>query len=253
MKPFKIYPFNKKLTLHFSGKRVKPSSVLKKEINNFWNDLISSGKKYSRGEVFTVVKKEVTDKEIKILLDQTDYAHYLYSTQVDLGNNSVRVIHSAVMVETADNYIVMGKMGQQTARAGTYQFSGGGLGKGDLKDGFFDLDYATRRELLEEFNLDVLDEKRVKDFAPIYFKEGGPTDKMTVIYQVKLRGSKKNFFSQYEKFVSDLKYKGQAPEFESLVAFKNNLQGIEEFFSQHRNQKFDEYMLPLFEYIKSQL
>jgi hypothetical protein len=103
------------------------------------------------GEVFTVVAVDETDERIDIELAETDYAHYLYSHQVGgLGKYTVRIIHSATLVITADNKMIFGSMGAHTSRPGVIQCCGGGIDHDDITDGVVDIEHNTAKELAEE-------------------------------------------------------------------------------------------------------
>lgn len=239
--------------MRFSGKNVRLPQDVQQKIDAYWDSLIALGKSYTRGEIFTVTKKDVTDTTIDVLVEKTDYAHYLYCQNVEgLGEYGVRIIHTAALVETADGFVVFGEMGHQTARAGMYQLCGGGIDNDDLRGDYFDFSHNITKELAEELGIDVADRTCVATFGAAYFKEGGPTDKMTVIYHVVLRDTEEVFLEKYAAFTRALSARGELPEFENLVTFKKESAAIKEFFAQD-NLSFDEYMQPLFAYIVSEL
>jgi 8-oxo-dGTP pyrophosphatase MutT (NUDIX family) len=248
MKPFQV-SLAKKVTASFSGEEVKLPIEIKAKIDNYWNELIASGKSYTRGEVFTVTHKEVSEDGIDVLVEKTDYAHYLYCQNVEaLGEYGVHIIHTACLVETKDEEFLFGEMGPQTARSGIYQLCGGGIDNSDLNGSQFDFLHNITKELKEELDIDVTNVDRVGSFREAYFKEGGPTDKMTVIFKVILNETTEEFFKQYEEFVTRLRNEGEEPEFGRIIALKKDEQEIKKFLSQP-DLKLDEYMQPLFEKI----
>lgn len=248
MKPFKISPA-KEITVRFSNKEVQLPEALQFKIDAYWDELIASGKSYKRGEVFTVTHKEVTDEQVNVLVEKTDYAHYLYcQNKESLDENGVHIIHTAVLVETSDGYSVFGEMGPQTSRHGTIQLCGGGIDNDDLKGEYFDLRHNITKELQEELDIDVTNTSRITYFDEAYFKEGGPTDKMTVVFRVILNETKDEFLGKYTAFVKRLREKNEEPEFGEIIALKRGKREIAEFFSQE-NLTLDEYMRPLFEKI----
>ncbi len=253
MKPFIVTPITKDLNVRFSGKEVVLPQEVQDKIDTYWNELIASGKSLTRGEVFTVTQKEITDDAISILVEKTDYAHYLYSQNVGgLGEYGVHIIHTAALVETSDGYFVFGEMGHQTSRAGVHQLCGGGIDNDDLRGDYFDFTHNITKELQEELNIDVADTSRVTSFDEAYFKEGGPTDKMTVIYKVILNEIKDEFLEKYDQFVENLKTQSEVPEFEKLITLEKDKNAISTFFAQD-DVVFDEYMQPLFEFIEKEL
>jgi len=253
MKPFKITPITKDIIVRFSNKEIILPQDIQEKIDAYWNELIVSGKQYKRGEVFTVTQKDIADNTINILVEKTDYAHYLYSQNIDsLESIGVHIIHTAALVETSDDYFIFGVMGHQTSRSGTYQLCGGGIDNDDLRGEYFDFTHNITKELVEELNIDVTDKVRVTHFEKSYFKDGGPTDKMTVIYWVILNETKAEFLEKYNRFVEYLKSKNELPEFERVITLKKNKNEIQKFFFKE-NIVFDEYMKPLFSYIEERL
>lgn len=253
MKPFKVSPVDREIIVKFSDREVRIPQEIQAKIDGHWDGLIASGKTYRRGEVFTVTNKEVADTAIRILVEKTDYAHYLYCQNIEsLGENGVHIIHTAALVETSDHYTIFGEMGAQTSRAGIHQLCGGGIDNDDLRGGYFDLKHNIAKELKEELDIDVEDASRVVYFDEAYLKEGGPTDKMTVVYRVLLNEMKDTFLLRYNAFAESLPKDGQNPEFGKLIALKKEKNELKSFFSQDA-VKFDEYMRPLFEYIGEEL
>ncbi len=249
MKPFKVIPIIKEIIVKFSGQEVRLSEETQTKIDIFWNELVVSGKLYKRGPVFTVTHKEITDKTINILVEKTDYAHYLYCQNIEsLGEDGVHIIHTAALVETSDNYIIFGQMGEHTSRSGIYQLCGGGIDNDDLRGNQFDFTHNISKELVEELGIGVTDASRVIYFDEIYLKEGGPTDKMTVVYKVSLNETKNEFLQKYNVFAEKLLQNGENPEFGKIVALKKERRELETFFSRGGRQ-LDEYMQPLFEQI----
>jgi len=242
MKKFKVEKIEKQIIVKFSNKTVALPKKVQSKIDAYWNQLIAEGKGYKRGEVFTVTNKDVEDDRINILVEKTDYAHYLYCTDVEfLGVDNIHTIHTSVLVESSDGYIIFGVMGKQTSRAGIIQLCGGGIDNDDLRGNVFDFDHNISRELKEELDIDVFDSNRVVNFKKEYFKDGGPTDKMAVIYKIVLSDTRDEFLSKYKQFERKL----EEPEFEKLVTIKKDKNSIAKFLAQ-KNVVFDESLEALF-------
>lgn len=249
MKDFVVSRLTKKLIVRFSGEQIVLPHDVQEKIDTYWEKLLSSGKSYKRGEVFTVTKKEVFEDRIEILVEKTDYAHYLYSQNIgNLGEYAVHIIHIASLVETSDGKIIFGKMGEQTSRSSVCQLCGGGIDNDDLRGDIFDFEHNIKKELVEELGIDTEDTQRIKSFELAYFKEGGPTDKMTVIYRVILNETSIEFMKRYEDFVLQLEKNGEKPEFGEIIVLDKNKESFTRFLN-HPDIKLDEYMKPLFEFI----
>lgn len=252
MKPFKVSQA-KEIIVRFSNKEVQLPEAIQARIDAYWEEVIASGKTYKRGEVFTVTHKEVTGDVVNILVEKTDYAHYLYCQNKEfLDENNVHIIHTAVLVETSDGYSIFGEMGPQTSRHGIIQLCGGGIDNDDLEGEYFDFKHNITKELQEELGIDVSDISRVTYFDEAYLKEGGPTDKMTVIFKVVLSETKEEFLEKYNFFVEHLRKNNEDPEFGKIIALKKDKQEITGFFAQE-NLVLDEYMMPLFKKLALEL
>lgn len=239
----------KDLVVRYNGGRVSLPSDLQREIDVYWEELIRGGKRYTRGEVFTVIGKTETADTIEVTVSRTDFAHNLFCRDVRSPEGyGIRIIHTAALVETADGKVIFGRMADHTANRGRYQLCGGGIDDHDIRDGFFDLDHNTKKELREELGIDADDARIVLSFDPAYFKEGGPREKMSVIYRVTLGETAAEYVKRYEAFAEGLRQAGEEPEFGEIVVFDRNGEELLTFLARE-DLHFDEYMRPLFEYI----
>lgn len=251
MTSLKIEEIQKPIIIPFQGEDVKLPEDLQQKIDTYWDELIASGRPYKRGEGFTVTEVKETKEALVVRVQKTDYAHYLYSQNIDpLGEQSVRIIHTAGAVITKDNYIIFGQMGPQTARADIYQLCGGGLDARDITpEGLLDADHNIVGEFQEELGIDVTDSIRVKSFAQKYFKTGGPTGKMALIYEVRLNETAEEFLATYVQYETKLREQEELPEFGKVLAFSlDETQKLQAFLQNDQN-KTDEYFKPFLEHI----
>ncbi len=252
MAAVKIEKLTRDLTIRFNGESIRLPQNVQRSIDQYWQELIDKGKKYTRGEIFTVVKKDETQKVIDVWVARTDYAHYLFDQDTGgLGEHRIRVIHAAALVISSDKKIIFGKMGSHTARAGIFQLCGGGLDSNDLRDGTLDLDYSIAKELKEELGIDISDKKRIARLERAYLKEGGSTDKMIVIYRVELTETGDEFLQRYNDFTDNILQKGELPEFASLAVLTQDKRSFKEFFTKKR-ERCSEYLMPLFDLLLSE-
>jgi len=236
--------------VRFSGKNVNLPLKEQSAIDMYWQSLLDSGKSYTRGDVFTITQVEKGVEGLSLLVEKTDYAHYLYCQNIDsdLNGYGISIIFTACLIETLDNKILFGKMGSHTARAGIYQLAGGGIDKTDLIGDHFDLRGNIAKEIFEEVGVDISDINRVKHFSAAYLKQGGIAHKIAVVYRLQLLETSEIFLQQYSLFSDELKKKDELPEFGEIIVLNNNKKDIDLFFVQHENE-CDEYMEPLFRYV----
>jgi 8-oxo-dGTP pyrophosphatase MutT (NUDIX family) len=242
----------KNIIVRYDGGHVSLPADLQKEVDAYWEELLRGGKRYTRGEVFTVIGKTETADTIEVTVSRTDFAHNLFCRDIrNPEGYGIRIIHTAALVETSDGKVVFGRMSAHTANPLRYQLCGGGIDDHDIRDGVFDLDHNTKKELREELGIDVDDTQRVLSFAPAYFKEGGPREMMSVIYRVTLGETAAGYMKRYEAFAEGFRKSGEEPEFCEIVAFDRNGEELLSFLARE-DLHFDEYMRPLFDFIASE-
>jgi 8-oxo-dGTP pyrophosphatase MutT (NUDIX family) len=235
-------PMTTAITVRFAGDLVVLPPELQIEVDRYWNGLSSQNEQLRNGEVFTITSRSESAGGTTITLAETNYAHYLFGRQQgDLGVYAVRVIHPAAMVVTQDNRLVCGVMDSHTSIPGTVQCCGGGIDRGDIVDGVVDIERAIVREAAEELGLNLYDAARVGRLYPAYFKTGGPTGKMTVVYIVELRQTSEELMRDYQRFAAALLSGGDLPEFERLFYVESQGAAVEAFIAEHGHW-LDEYM-----------
>jgi 8-oxo-dGTP pyrophosphatase MutT (NUDIX family) len=244
-----VSKLKKDLIVRYDGGHVSFPAGLEEEIDSYWEELIRDGKRYTRGEVFTVTGKTETADAIEVTVSRTDFAHNLFCRDVRSPEGyGIRIIHTAALVESSDGKVVFGRMSAHTANSLRYQLCGGGIDDHDIRDGVFDFDHNTKKELREELGIDADDARLVVSFEPAYFKEGGPREKMSVIYRVTLGETAAEYVKRYEAFAEGLRQAGEEPEFGEIVVFDRNGGELLTFLARE-DLHFDEYMRPLFEFI----
>lgn len=242
MKPIQIRVFSKPLDMRITKRIVSLPADLQAKIQANWQTLTEKNPHLSNGEVFTVSSVDDDSDKIRIRLDETNYAHYLYSQQVkDLDEYTVRIIHPAALVITHDNQMVFGSMGEHTSLAGTIQCCGGGIDRNAIEpDGAVLIDRTMISELSEELGI-VAHDERVVSMVPSYLKTGGPTGKMTLIYVVKLNITGEQFMQDYADFARSLKTKGEEPEFSEIFNINNEPETVDAFIEKYKSS-LGEYM-----------
>jgi len=232
----------KEIKLKFIGKRMPLPDNIQRKIDDYWGELIKSGKKYVRGEVFSLEKIGEKNEIIEAELSLSDYAHYLYSRNVGLPfEYACKNIHTSCLIETSDCFLIFGRMGEQTSRSGVVQCLGGGLEKNDIKGDVIDLQHNIKQELLEEVNLDSMDEKIISSLELKYLKFSSNINSAASIFLLKLKISMAEFKKRYENFEAKLADKKELPEFGEIVYLKKEKTAVEEFCC-HEKALLDHYM-----------
>src|SRR3989339_1552946 len=144
-----IEPIKRNIEVLFIEEKVKLSKKLEKDIDNHWQLLVNSRKLFKRGDVFTVYKVIKSSRSIKFFLKLTDYAHYLYTIYNPKISQKDRckVISTSALLETTDDYLIIGEMNMHTSSPKRLQCAGGGIDRSDFKNERADLEGNIKREL----------------------------------------------------------------------------------------------------------
>lgn len=228
-----------------------PIEVLKK-IESHWNELIESGKTFTRGDVFSISETKALDDGYEIGIALSDYAHYLASIHGTIEEEFFcRVVHSSVMIETSDDFLVFGEMNSNTALPGRIQCIGGGITRNDLSaDGkIIDIEKNAATEMLEEIGISVFDDKQVSKFYPWAMVESGLQKFIGVVFWVKLSLTLEQLEKHYESFEEELRKKGEKPELAKIVCVSKS-EKDKEFILNKNGNPFAEYLPIMFKNMK---
>jgi 8-oxo-dGTP pyrophosphatase MutT (NUDIX family) len=244
MNEIKLYSFDDNVKVCFNQRKASLPKQYSDGCDAHWESLLKKGKKYFRGDIFTISDIKHDSQGIMISVELTDYAHFLYTLNRNAyEDHDCRVIYTSVLVETADGKFVIGIMGEDTFAPQKLQLFGGGIDKGDLKGNEIDLENSAKKEIVEELGIDVNDLKIVKQFRRYLLKEGGRSNFYSAVFKLDLLLNQDEVKNSYEKYVQQLSRQGIKPEIESLLFVPRELDAIEKFASDKREK--DENLIPV--------
>lgn len=233
---FKIVEGNKDLPLEY---------LL--NIKKNWKSEINEGKTYTNGKLFTMIGVDTSEETIHIYLQETDFAHYLYSRKNDINRYSCRSIAANVLFLTNDNYFVLGKMGTSTSLANKVKFIGGSFDKSDFAgDNMIDVNKCIEREVLEEVGINLKNREMVALVKPFAFLTRKKLSFINILFVAELKITKVDLEGLFSFFKANLKLAGQESELSELVYIKNDYESVSEFLGDEKNIVID-YMCDFFE------
>lgn len=239
--PIQLTTLTNDFRVHFTGATITLPTDLQHTIAAYWQTVIAERPNLFNGPVYTVTGITETDTAMTVDMAQSTFAHYAYCETHDVAEYDFRVLHSAALVITSDNKIIVGQMADHTSRGGAICCSGGAIDPDDIQDGIINLDRNTRRELHEELGIDAANATQVISFEPAYLKTGGVRGKISAIYRVELALSAADFTQHYDQFVADSTAGGEPAEFSKLYFIDATPQAVEAFIAEHETQ-LDEYL-----------
>lgn len=247
MHEIKLYHFNDNIKVHYTGKRVALPESYRCEVERHWEHLLGIGKKFFRGDGFTITDIDIRDGCMNIITEQTDYAHFLYTIhKEDNMRYDSRVIYTSALVITSDGKFVIGEMNGDTAFPKKLQFVGGGIDRDDIDEDTINLEHNIKKEISEELGIEADDKNIVKEFKPYLLKSGGKYNFLSAIYKLELLIDKNQLVERYIKFVQELACRGENPELKNLVFVGTDPESVEEFIKRDIRQA-DENLVPVLE------
>lgn len=244
MKEITLYEFNNNVKVCYKNKKVSLPKDYSDNVEIYWNSLLKNGKKFFRGEVFTITNISRYSESLFINVELTDYAHFLYTLyKNEFNEHDCRVIHTSVLVETSDGKFVIGVMSNDTFAPQKLQFIGGGIDKADINGEILDLEHNICKEISEELGLDIRDKSIIKDFRPYLIKDGGKTNFLSAIYKLDLWINGDELMDRFERFNQGLIIKGINPELNSLVLIRAEQNSVVNFINSDTRKK-DENLIP---------
>ena len=153
----KIVKINKTVILKYEDREIDLPIELKENIKKFWNNAIKENPNLYNGQDYVVETVNETKDKIEMLVVKSNYAHYLYDERIGIKENKYRCCSpwGGVLLQTKDNYFVVGEMNETTSMPFCLQLSGGGIDKKDIKNGEINIIANINREVKEELNIDI--------------------------------------------------------------------------------------------------
>lgn len=210
---------------------------LKESINAYWNSLLKKGRPFHRGDVFSIKELTETKDELRVTLQRTDFAHFIYDKHFNLPDKfKCRVIVANALILTRDNHFIMGEMNSRTANPGRVQFIAGGIDGSDVKGNTVDIMGCLFRETSEEVGIDLHDQNLVMNIEPRYIVHW---DHIALIYLIKLNMDSAEFRAHYEIFETSLRDKKMTPEFSAIQLLSAEPESISRFLEQDERPRVD--------------
>ena len=94
-----------------------PKDILEK-IEIFWKKQTEENPHLFNGEVWSVTKIEELEEKIRLTIQKTNYAHYLYDERVGLDKKfACYNLNGGILLETIDKKYIVGEMDETTSYA----------------------------------------------------------------------------------------------------------------------------------------
>ena len=154
-----IIKITKPIKIKYEERETKLPENIKEKIDDFWKKAVEENPNLYNGPDYTIEKIEENEKEIKMIATKTNYAHYLYDERIGIKEKEYKcnVPWGGIILETKDNFLVLGEMDEKTSVPHWLQISGGGIDEKDICNGIVNVGQTIKRELEEEMHLNLDD------------------------------------------------------------------------------------------------
>ena len=140
------------IKIKFKDEILELPKDIKEQISIFWKQSKKDNPNLFNGELICVSEYKETNKLIEITCKRTSYAHHLYDERVGLPKEyGCHNLVVGCLLETSDNYYIIGEMASNTSVPNCLQIPGGNVDNTDIKEDRVDILNALIRECKEEY------------------------------------------------------------------------------------------------------
>ncbi|RTE09601.1 NUDIX hydrolase [Paenibacillus whitsoniae] len=230
-----IKPIPKSIQVTVDREELQLPYTLQESINTYWDSLTKEKPYLTRGEIYSISHTIQFEEEMKITLQKTDYAHFLYSKQLSINHKyKCRGVVANGVILTKDGFFVIGEMNTHTSTPGRLQFVAGGIEKSDIQGNVVNMFENLSRETQEELGIDLTNSNVVSRVTSKYIVHW---QSIALVYLIELSIDSYELKLHYDSFESRLHSKSIIPEFSSIVFV--HARRISEFIKNDQRSKLD--------------
>ena len=217
------------IKIKFKDEILELPKDIKEKINNFWEQSKKDNPSLFNGELICVSEYKKTNNLIEITCKRTLYSHHLYDERVGLPKEySCHNLVVGCLLETNDNYYVIGEMESNTSVPNCLQIPGGNVDNTDIKEERVDIFNTLIRECKEEVNINLQDKNIVESFEIKYISLPNEiSNAYLIIAKGNLKKTKNEMLEYYKEYLKYLKDNNLEVEF-SNIHFINKNKVLEE-------------------------
>lgn len=227
------------INVKVEDEQIKIPEEIRRKIEEFWKQCKLENPNLWNGELMCVGECRREGDNIIIICQKSNYAHYLYDERIGLPKEyACSSLVAGCLLETSDNYYIVGELDEGTSFPNCMQISGGSADGDDIKDGKIDILNTIIRECEEELNIRLKDKKQVEHFEMKYICFPTETVHTYILFaKGKLNMTRLQMQEYYEDYLKYLKENNLEVEFSRIHFIKKGrtTEELENFKKPKRN------------------
>jgi len=232
---------NKEIRVILKNEKIELTKELRKKIDENFENIKKSGANIWNGEVFCIAENKISENKVEIIVKKSDYAHYLYGERIGLPEEyCCRNLSAGALLETKDNYYVVGELDLKASYPKVLQVTGGNIDKKDIENNNIDIVQTIKRETLEELNIKL--SNTGNEIAYMYVTEKDEQPGVQIFSKAHINMTAKEMEKYFEEYNEYLRKNDLEVEFGKIHLLKKEtaVEEIENLKNPRRN-----YLLPL--------
>lgn len=236
---------NKKIQVILKEEVIELPISLKEKIRKNFENIIKAGANIWNGEVICVSRCNIEDNKVEIICKKSDYAHYLYGERIGCSKEyECKNLSAGCLIETSDNYYVVGELDDNTSYPTMLQVTGGGIDKKDIIKENIDVKQTIVREAKEELEIDLNNKNYIlyNRLSYIYVSKENEQPGVQLFSKAKIKMTAEEMQKHFEGYYKYLKENNLEVEFKKLH-FLRKEKAVEEL--KKLNNPKRTYLIPL--------
>ena len=236
---------NKKMKIILKDEIIELPIKLKEKINENFKNMKKTGANIWNGEVICVSECNIENNKVEIICKKSDYAHYLYGERIGCPKQyECKNLSGGCLLETIDDYYVVGELDENTSYPTMLQVTGGGIDAKDIFTENIDVENTIKREAMEELKINLSDKESIlyNRMSYLYVSEDNEQPGVELFSKAKSNMTVEEIKKYFEEYYKYLKENNLEVEFRKLHFIKK--ENAEEELKKLSNPRRN-YLIPL--------
>lgn len=208
---------NVTINISFVEEKVILPKEIETNIDTFWQQQKLENPKLWNGALLCGDDFYMYNDLITLTCKRTSYSHHLYDERIGLPDKyACRNLVVGCLLETSDNFYVVGEMSEFSSFPCGLQIIGGNVDDNDINNGKINIFNAIQRECREEVNIDLFDTTQVDSFKFRYIILPEHSHAYFFVAKTKLAMNMEKFKEHFQSYLDYLRKNNLEMEFRKI-------------------------------------